>query len=347
MTPPGSTGARVTIAGIYMVAFLVGVCALLRDNISGSTDRRLPEMIAIPAGEFVMGAVGERYSHDFTADARPPHRVHLATFLIDRTDVTNAEFASFVAATHYVTLAERKPEGLGGYLSVNQIAPGSAVFSPPSNPVPLDDAGAWWGYVSGANWRHPEGPQSSITGKDNFPVVQVAYADALAYANWAGKRLPTEAEWEYSARGGLARQAFVWGSVLRPNGRWMANTFQGTFPTHNTGEDGYIGLAPVGEFPPNKWGLYDMAGNVWQWCSDWYRADYYEQLARLGDIVDNPKGPSDSFDPDEPSVAKRVQRGGSFLCTDQYCGRFRVAARGKGSPESASNHLGFRCVKNP
>ncbi len=193
---------------------------------------------------------------------------------------------------------------------------------------------------------HPTGPKSSIVGKDNYPVVQVAYADAEAYANWAHKRLPTEAEWEFAARGGLAGKPYVWGEKFKPNGKWMANTYQGHFPNTDTGADGYKGLAPVAQYAPNQYGLYDMAGNVWQWTSDWYRPDYYYQLAQAGGVARNPKGPDSSLDPAEPNDKKKVHRGGSFLCTDQYCSRYMVGTRGKGEVSTGTNHLGFRCVSN-
>jgi len=212
--------------------------------------------------------------------------------------------------------------------------------------VPLNDHFQWWTYVAGANWRHPLGPESDIKGKDNYPVVQIAYPDAEAYAKWAGKRLPTEAEWEFAARGGLTGKPFVWGDSFRPNGKWMANTHEGHFPDKDTGADGYTGIAPVAQFPPNGYGLYDMAGNVWQWTSDWYRPDYYQQLASSGNVARNPHGPDSSFDPAEPNEKKKAHRGGSFLCTDQYCSRYIVGTRGKGEVSTGTNHLGFRCVKD-
>lgn len=295
-------------------------------------------MVWIPGGEFTMGS--EHFS-----DAQPLHRVRVSGFWMDQTEVTNQQFAAFVKATGYVTVAEKKPDAkdFPGAPPENLMA-GSVVFTPPSRPVRLDDPFQWWSYGKGANWRHPEGPASSIRGRENHPVVHIAWRDAQAYAKWAGKRLPTEAEWEFAARGGLIGKEYVWGDAFRVNGRFMANSFQGNFPDRNTREDGFAGSSPVKSFPPNGYGLYDMAGNVWEWVADWYRADAYGGRARQGSLV-NPKGPVDSFDPEEPGVKKRVTKGGSFLCTDQYCARYRPGARGKSEPDSSTNHTGFRCVK--
>jgi formylglycine-generating enzyme required for sulfatase activity len=267
-------------------------------------------------------------------------------FWMDRTEVTNEQFARFVKATGYVTVAEQTPraEDFPG-APPESLVPGSVVFSPPHHAVPLSDPYQWWSEVRGATWRHPLGPKSSIAGKEHFPVVHIAYADALAYAQWTGKRLPTEAEWEFAARGGLAGQLFPWGDEFESGGRWMANTHQGHFPDHDSGEDSFTGIAPVAQFPPNGYGLYDVAGNVWEWVGDWYRPDYYAELASTGTIARNPRGPAVSLDPDEPGVKKRVHRGGSFLCTDQYCSRYMVGTRGKGDVGTGTNHLGFRCVK--
>jgi formylglycine-generating enzyme required for sulfatase activity len=225
------------------------------------------------------------------------------------------------------------------------------VFSPPTEAVSLNNALAWWRYVPGADWRHPEGPASDLRGREKHPVVQVAYEDAEAFAKWAGKRLPTEAEWEFASRGGLAGQRYTWGADLTPSGRWMANIFEGEFPHRNTRADGFAGTAPTAAFPANAYGLSDMAGNVWEWCSDWYAPDSFARdvAAAKGGVVRNPRGvaQSASFDPAEPGMAKRVQRGGSFLCTDQYCTRYMVGTRGKGAPDTGSNHVGFRCVRAP
>jgi sulfatase modifying factor 1 len=309
-------------------------------------------MAWIPGGEFSMGAqdppTKDAVGMQATGDSRPIHRVYVDGFWMDKTDVTNAEFAKFVKATSYITVAERKPraEDYPGAPPENLVA-GSVVFSPPDHAVSLNDHYQWWSYVHGADWRHPSGPKSSIQGKADYPVVQVAYEDAVAYAKWARKRLPTEAEWEFAARGGLTGKPFVWGDEFRPKGKWMANTFQGQFPYKDTGEDKYVGVTGAGRFPANGYGLYDMAGNVWQWTSDWYRPDYYQQLANAGGVTRNPKGPATPYDPSEPKEQKKTHRGGSFLCTDQYCSRYMVGTRGKGEVSTATNHLGFRCVRDP
>lgn len=295
-------------------------------------------MTFVPTGRFTMGSASAMFP-----DAKPLHTVALDGFFMDRCLVTNAQFARFVHATGYVTVAERRPDpklfpGVPG----EKLVSGSVVFVPPAHSVPLDDAGQWWRYVPGANWRHPQGPNSALVGKAAHPVVQVCWDDASAYARWAGKRLPTEAEWEYAARGGLNQKPYVWGSAFAPQGRMMANTFQGHFPDHNTQKDGYMGTSPVMSFPPNGYGLYDMAGNVWEWCADWYRPDYYALSPRK-----NPLGPTNSLDPQEPGLPKRVQRGGSFLCTDQYCSRYMPGGRGKGDVLTGASNVGFRCVVSP
>jgi formylglycine-generating enzyme required for sulfatase activity len=312
-----------------------------------------PGMVWIPGGEFLMGCEDPRSclcgGPDAMNDARPIHRVYVDGFWMDRTEVTNEQFAKFVEATGYVTIAERTPraEDIPGARPENLVA-GSTVFTPTPGPVPLNNHYQWWRYQKGANWRHPNGPNSDIDGKENLPVVHIAYDDALAYCQWAGKRLPTEAEWEFAARGGLEQKLYAWGDELKPDGKWMANIYQGKFPVQggDTGEDGFAGIAPVAQYPANAYGLHDVAGNVWEWCSDWYRPDYYETLAKTGKTARNPQGPSSPFDPAEPKERKRVHRGGSFLCTDQYCTRYMVGSRGRGDVNTASNHLGFRCVKS-
>lgn len=306
-------------------------------------------MVWIPGGEFSMGSEDpvacacEGGGHDPMRDARPIHRVQVDGYFIDATEVTNAQFAKFADATGYVTVAEHVPraEDFPGAPPENLVA-GSTLFTPTSNPVPLDTHYRWWRYQPGANWRHPEGPSSDWQTRKDYPVVHIAYEDAEAYAKWAGKRIPTEAEWEFAARGGEAGKRFAWGDTFRSNGKLMANTYQGKFPVQDSGEDGFAGISPVAKFQPNRYGLYDVAGNVWEWCSDWYRPDAYKDTA--SGVAHNPQGPSASFDPAEPTEKKRVHRGGSYLCTEEYCSRYILGTRGKGEISTGSNHLGFRCV---
>src|SRR5258706_14655177 len=309
-------------------------------------------MVWIPGGEFSMGAQDAPDMNEVgmqaTRDSGPIQRVYVDGFWMDKTDVTNQEYAKFVEATGYVTIAERAPLAKDFPGAPPQtLVVCSVVFSPPDHAVPLNHHFQWWSYVKGANWRHPLGPHSDVKGKEKNPVVHIAYEDALAYAKWADKGLPTEAEWEFAARGGLSGKPFVWGDQFRPDDKWMANTYQGKFPVKgmDKGEDGYVGIAAVAQYPPNGYGLYDMAGNVWQWTSDWYRPDYYAELAASGGVARNPQGPASPFDPSEPTEKKKVHRGGSFLCTDQYCSRYIVGTRGKGEISTGTNHLGFRCVK--
>lgn len=309
-------------------------------------------MVWIPGGEYSMGCedpTGKPHGGpDAMRDARPIHRVFVDGFWMDRSEVTNDQFEKFVKATGYVTFAERVPtaEQYPTAPKENLVA-GSVVFTPPKQAVPLNNHFNWWAYRKGASWRHPEGPDSNIEKRGNYPVVHIAFEDAEAYCKWAGKRLPTEAEWEFAARGGTDGKLYPWGNELQPDGKWMANIWQGKFPIHDTAADGFGGIAPVAQFAANPYGLHDMAGNVWEWCSDWYRPDTYEGRAVSGKAVRNPKGPDSSFDPAEPREKKRVHRGGSYLCTDQYCTRYMVGSRGKGELTSGSNHLGFRCVKSP
>jgi sulfatase modifying factor 1 len=297
-------------------------------------------MVWIPGGTFWMGCDGCGMP-----DALPMHLVSVDGFWMDHTPVTNAEFEKFVKETGYVTVAERdlNPSDYPG-VPKDKLLPGSAVFAATGEAVPLDNPLRWWRYVPGASWKEPEGPGSSIRRRGDHPVVHVAYDDVVAYAKWAGKRLPTEAEFEFAARGGLDRNRYPWGNDLTPRKKAAANIWQGQFPARDRGEDGYTGTSPVTAFPPNGFGLYDVGGNVWQWCSDWYRPDYYAQLAN--GVAHNPGGPADSFDPDEPGAAKRVIRGGSYLCTDQYCARYLVGSRGKSEVRSSTSNLGFRLVRS-
>lgn len=298
-------------------------------------------MIWIPGGTFRMGC-----DNCNMPDAEPVHLVTVDGYWIDETPVTNKQFAEFVKATGYVTIAEIKPKA-EDYPDAKPelLVAGSVCFAPPNQPVPLDNPYIWWKYQPGANWKNPEGPGSGIKGREDHPAVHIAWDDAVAYAKWAGKRLPTEAEFEFAARGGMDGKMFAWGNELKPGGKWVANIYQGRFPNDNKAEDGYRTTSPVKAFPPNAFGLYDVGGNVWQWCADWYRPDYFEKLAAAG-TARNPQGPSDSFDPQEPGIPKRVQKSGSFMCSDQYCARYHVGSRGKGATDSGGSHIGFRCVKS-
>lgn len=307
------------------------------------------DMVWIPAGEFMMGSSDD----EGRSDEYPAHEVKLSGYWIDTHEVTNAQFRKFVEATGYVTTAEKAPdwEELKKQLPEGTPKPpdsvlvaSSLVFTPPDHPVPLDNAAAWWTWKKGADWKHPEGPGSSIEGKDNYPVVQISWDDAAAYAKWAGKRLPTEAEWEFAARGGLMNKSYSWGDEPVEKGKPKANTWQGNFPNYNNDWDGYKGLAPVKSFTPNGYKLYDMAGNVWEWCADWYAPDYYESLTDK--ITVNPTGPGKSYDPMEPTVPKRVTRGGSFMCNASYCKGYRVSSRMKSSPDTGLENVGFRCVSS-
>jgi formylglycine-generating enzyme len=310
-------------------------------------------MVWIPGGEFTMG------STDSLArpDERPLHRVRVDGFWIDATEVTNAQFRAFADATGYKTVAERPvdweelkkqvPEGTPKPAD-EMLKPGSLVFTPPDHPVDLGAYEQWWSWTTGASWRHPEGPNSTIEGKDNHPVVQIAYEDAVAYSKWAGKSLPTEAQWEYAARGGLDHKVNVWGDESVDPKR--ANIWQGHFPDKNTVEDGFARAAPVKSFPPNGYGLYDMAGNVWEWCCDRYRPDTYaRRVLELGKdaVAVNPTGPTTSLDPRNPHAPEsRVHRGGSFMCNDSYCASYRPSARMACPPDTGLQHLGFRCVSS-
>ena len=308
------------------------------------------EMVLIPGGTFAMGSVGQLA---WPAEG-PVHPVRIDPFFIDRHEVTNKQFKRFVKATGYTTVAERPVDWdeLAKQLPAGTpkppasvLQPGSLVFVQPENTVELNNYANWWAWTHGADWRHPEGPESSIEGRMNHPVVHIAFEDAQAFAAWAGKRLPTEAEWEFAARGGVEGATFTWGEkVPSDTAPSPANIWQGAFPNENTKADGYVRSAPVGAYAANGFGLFDMAGNVWEWCSDWYRIDTY--AGRGTEVTENPKGPAVSLDPDEPLVPKRVVRGGSFLCHVSYCLRYRPSARIGTAIDSGMAHLGFRCAKD-
>ena len=298
-------------------------------------------MVWIPGGRFLMGSDGPHA----LPNERPVHAVQVSGFFMDRDVVTNAQYAAFVRATGYVTVAERTPDvaQLMAQLppgtpepSREQLVPGALVFTPTDDPVDLRDWSRWWRFVPGANWRHPDGPGSSIEGKESHPVVQIAWDDAVAYARWLGRRLPTEAEWEYAARGGAQQREHVWGDAALDPDQPQAHIYEGAFPTHAAT------TRPVGSFPPNAYGVRDMAGNVWQWTSDWFDAAAYQARAARG-TARNPRGPDFAGQPG----ATRVMRGGSFLCSDSYCRGYRVSARNSGAPDTGGPHIGFRTVMTP
>lgn len=307
-------------------------------------------MVWIPGGEFTMGADNK----DAREDEKPPHRVKVDGFWMDATPVTNRQFKEFVDATGYVTTAEKAPT-LEEIMA--QVPPGtpppapellvaaSLVFKPSSGPVSLKNHFVWWDWKSGADWKHPLGPGSTIEGKEDHPVVHISWFDANAYAKWAGKRLPTEAEWEYAAYGGKKDVTYVWGNEEFSEENPQINIWQGEFPYKSTKSNGAFGTTAVKTYKPNGYGLYDMAGNVWQWCADKYHVAYYREEAKNALSV-NPQGPLVSLDPNEPYAIKYVHRGGSFLCHSSYCKGYRISARMKTCPDTSLNHLGFRCAKS-
>ncbi|MEX0716307.1 MAG: formylglycine-generating enzyme family protein [Planctomycetaceae bacterium] len=349
----GSLAAATVIAvALLVVAATSGLGLYAGGVVVRAPAEAPPGMVWVPGGTFRMG--GHDLPERVPPDERPLHDVTLDGFWMDETEVSNAQFAEFVKATGHVTVAERTPQledfadqididAVGEEARENFVA-GSLCFNPEFDRAKLrQDFTLWpyqvWQHVRGAHWREPEGPGSSIADRMDHPVVHVAWDDAAAYCRWAGKDLPTEAEWEYAARGGLSGKAYPWGDELHPDGKWTHNIWQGEFPFEDRNQDGFSGTAAVKSFPANGYGLYDMSGNVWEWCGDWYRPDYYENSKRR-----NPMGPDSSFDPNEPNIPKRVQRGGSFMCSDNYCIGYRVAARMKGEPSSGAFHTGFRCV---
>jgi len=306
-------------------------------------------MVFIAGCEYLMGAADE----EGRTDEYPQHKVKLDGFWMDETEVTNAQFSRFVHATGYITTAEKAPdwEEMKKQLppgttkpADSLLVPASLVFTAPEKNVLLNDASQWWVWKKGADWKHPQGPASSITGKDDHPVVHISWYDAMAYCKWSGKRLPTEAEWEFAARGGKQNEKYPWGDEDVELGKPKANTWQGNFPNRNLMKDHFERLAPVRSFAPNGYGLYDMAGNVWEWCSDWYDAAYYKSVKTKLSV--DPAGPIQTNDPTEPGIPKKVVRGGSFLCNASYCKGYRVSSRMKTSPDTGLEHTGFRCVSS-
>ena len=344
--PVGDAGSSIGDPGVTKAPGLPGAAPVVVD-----APAEAPEgMKWIPGGIFRMGN-----SKGPNEDEQPEHRVTIDGYWIDETEVTNSQFLKFVEATNFVTVAERKPrrEDIEPQvpteepIAEDKLVPGSICFNPQFDRRTLQKnypnwAHRVWKYEPGADWRHPLGPQSSIEDKSDHPVIHISWEDAQAYCRWAGRRLPTEAEWERAARGGLTGEVYPWGSERNPDGQWLNNIWQGSFPEKHTVQDGFEGTSPVKSFPPNAYGLYDMSGNVWEWCHDWYRPDYYSISPSR-----NPTGPQDSFDPNEPLIPKRVQRGGSFMCSDDYCTGYRVSARMKGDILSGTFHCGFRTVLTP
>ncbi|MBH8574057.1 formylglycine-generating enzyme family protein [Nostocaceae cyanobacterium CENA369] len=317
---------------LLFTGLAIALSLIITPAFAASVNSCPPEMVMIPSGTFTMGADNSGYLEELSAQ-----EVKVSSFCINKYEVTNAQFAAFAKATGYVTVAERPlPKEQFPELSDEQRLPGSLVFEIAQ---PEAKRLSWWHWIIGANWQHPFGPESEIANHDNYPVVHIAYEDALAYAQWAGKSLPTEAQWEYAARGGLDNATYAWGDRYSEK---KANTWQGIFPFFNTKGDGYAGIAPVGSFPPNGYGLYDMTGNVWEWASDWFRPGHNHKTHTL-----NPTGPEASFDPNKPTEqALHVIKGGSYLCAPNYCSRFRPAARESQAPDTGTTHIGFRLVMN-
>jgi formylglycine-generating enzyme required for sulfatase activity len=300
------------------------------------------EMLWIPGGDFCMGS-----DHHYSEEA-PAHRVVVDGFWMDPTPVTNRQFLAFVEATRHVTLAETAPT-LEDYPDAlpDMLYAGSLTFAKTAGPVDLGNWANWWTYLKGANWRHPVGPQSTLDGLEDHPVIHVAFSDAVAYARWAGKELPTEAEWEFAARGGLDSKEFAWGDEFLPGGNHMANTWQGQFPYENLASDGFETTSPVMAFPCNGYGLYDMIGNVWEWTNDWYSAKHASRSSKPCCAPRNPLGgpEGESLDPDAlEKIPRKVLKGGSHLCAPNYCQRYRPAARHPQGIDSSTSHIGFRCI---
>ncbi|MEM9856704.1 MAG: formylglycine-generating enzyme family protein [Bacteroidota bacterium] len=342
---------RLYNAHLVLGVFILLSCSVKNTEVETNDLSKTPRgMVLIPSGTFTMGGKSDQAD----ADEFPRHEVSITSFYMDEAEVTNAQFATFVEETGYVTIAERDIDWseLSKDLPPDTPKPadsvlkaGSLVFRPTEGPVDMRDYSQWWEWKVGANWKYPEGPDSNIEQKMNHPVVHVAWDDAKAYAEWAGKRLPTEAEWEWAAMGGLNDSKYPWGNTSAEKAYDKANFWQGFFPYQNLEKDGFLNSAPIKSFPPNGYGLYDMAGNVWEWCLDKYHHNAYKERAVEG-VLSNPQGPHNSFDPAEPYVEKYSIRGGSFLCNDSYCSGYRVSRRMRSSKDSGMNHTGFRCVKD-
>jgi formylglycine-generating enzyme len=344
--------SKVSIIIFCVCLFIFLGCKKQRPISNVEHIKKAPEgMVWIPGGIFEQGAVPQdkmAMSHE-----KPRHSVRVDGFFMDVTEVTNAEFSRFIEETGYITVAERTvdweemkkqlPEGtLKPHDSILQ--PGSLVFKKTKSSVPnLYDFSQWWEWTNGANWKHPNGQDSSIESKENYPVVHVSFEDAQAYCKWAGRRLPTEAEWEYAARGGTNNTIYFWGDDISQLSQ-KANSWEGEFPVINTKEDGYERRAPVKSYPPNDFGLYDMSGNVWEWTSDWYNTNYYSELALSNTPIVNPLGAEKAFNPNNPYLQEKVIKGGSFLCSASYCASYRVSSRMATSTDSSLEHLGFRTV---
>jgi len=336
---------------VVIISLAFGICCDQKEENRNASISNAPSgMVTIPQGSFTMGGKSEQAD----PDEFPRHQVNVSAFYMDMTEVTNAQFIQFVEATGYRTVAERDVdwEEIKAQLPPETPRPpdsvlraGSLVFKSTDGPVNLRDYSQWWNWTVGADWRHPDGPESDIENRMDYPVVHMAWEDADTYAKWADKRLPTEAEWEWASMGGLNDVKYPWGNESVEQSFSKANFWQGLFPYENLERDGFSGAAPVKSFPSNGYGLFDMAGNVWEWCQDKYHVAAYEEDAQK-EIVTNPQGPRESFDPQEPYTPKYVIRGGSFLCNDSYCSGYRVSRRMKSSKDSGFNHTGFRCVKD-
>lgn len=346
MKSPGN----IFFSSIVLILLLFACNNQKKEQILFASSDKPAGMVWVEGKKFTMGSQEQCN----TNDAQPFHPVEVKGFWMDETEVTNDQFTAFVNATGYITLAERPvdweemkklvPPGTPKP-AANLLLPGSLVFTPPLQPVMLNDYSQWWAWVTGANWKHPQGPDSSIEKLGNHPVVHIAFEDAQAYAQWAGKRLPTEAEYELAARGGLDKKEYAWGDELTPNGKFMANYFQGAFPYLNSGDDGFTGTSPVKSFSPNPYGLYDLVGNVWELCSDFYAVDDFQTVS-YPNLMQNPAGPAKTHDPNDPLAIKHVSKGGSFLCSAQYCSNYKPSGRQGSAHDTGMNHTGFRCVKD-